>query len=252
MITQISEVIRGWLGWCPDRMMAPRSRALRADNPVVSIPSGERGYTMQDVIMDYGSAGLSIPLFTVILAGTIAGSFAIMKYRLFENWSSLGLLILILFILGVAVRMGHQDIKKAIIEFTPDAITVRRSLLRPVIIAKEAITSIDARKNIHHSRRWLSLMAIMIILVGVSPTILFSDNSQYVSWMISRVSYTVFMMYYLAVIVFFGLLFYHGYIRSRYSQVLLIRTKSKKIVGLYVDNPGKISDMLSGWRTGAV
>jgi len=247
-MSRVSEVIRGYLGWCPDRIVAPHSRTFQADNPVSSIPMGSRGYTMQDVTMDYGSTGMSIPLFTAILTGTIVGLFAIMKYGLFETWSQLGLLMLSIFILGVAVRMVHQDIKKVIIEFTPDAITVRWPLFRPVIILKDAITTIEVRKNIHHSHRWLSRGAIVIFFFGVIPTILFSGHSQYLSQVISRVSFTVFVVYYLAVSVFFGLLFYHGYIRSRYAQMLAISTNNKKIVGLYVDDPGKISEMLSKWR----
>ncbi|MCX6690838.1 MAG: hypothetical protein NTW33_01995 [Methanoregula sp.] len=248
----IAEVFRRHLGWCPDRMMAPRFRTHRADNPVSSIPLGKRGYTMQDVIMDYGSTGLSIPLFTIILAGTIAGLFAIMRYSLFERWSSLGILMLCIFILGVAVRMVHQDIKKAIIEFFPDTITIRRPLFRPVIIAKDTITTIEVRKNIHHSHRWLFRGAMVIFFVYVIPSILSSGHSQYVSRMISRVSLSVFMVYYLAVIVFFGLLFYHGYIRSRYTHVIALCTNNKKIVGLFVDDSGRMSELMSKWRVGAV
>lgn len=251
-MTRVSAVIRRWLGWCPDRMMAPRSITFQESNPVSSILSGNRGYTMQGVIMDYGSTGISIQLFTIILAGTIAGLFAIMSYGLFERWSSLGLLMLIIFIISVAVRMVHQDIKKATVEFAPDAIIIRRPLFRPVIIPKDTITTIEVRKNIHHSHRWLLLGAMMIFLAGVIPTILSSGQSQYISRLISRVSFTVFVVYYLAVIVFFGLVFYHGYLRSRYPNVLAVCTNNKKIVGLFVEDPGKMSDMLSKWRMGAV
>jgi len=69
---------------------------------------------------------------------------------------------------------------------------------------------------------------------------------------INQVSFSVLGVYYLAVIIFFGLLFYHQHIRSRYSHVLAIQTKTKKIVGLYIDDPGKMSDILSKWRSGAV
>ncbi|MCX6689824.1 MAG: hypothetical protein NTZ39_09100 [Methanoregula sp.] len=251
MTARISDVVRGWLGWCPNRMMAPRYKTPRADNPVSSIIPGDRGYTMQDVIMDYGSTGMSIPLFTIILVGTITGLFGIMRYGLFEHWSSLGILMLGIFILGVAVRMVHQDIKKATVEFTPDTITVRQPLFWQVIIAKDAITTIEVRKNVHHSHRWLFRGAMVIFFFGVIPSILFSGHSLFISRIISRVSFTVFVVYYLAVIVFFGLLFYHGYIRSRYSHVLAICTNTKKIVGLYVDDSGKMYDMVSAWRMGA-
>jgi hypothetical protein len=249
-MAHIMEGIRRYLGWCPDRTMAPRSITFQESNPVSSVFSRDRGYTMQDVIMDYGSTGISIQLFTLILAGTIAGLFAIMRYDFFESWSSLGLLILIIFIFSVAVRMVHQDIKKATVEFAPDAIIVRRPLFRPVIIAKDTITTIGVRNNIHHSHRWLFLGAMMIFLAGVVPKILFSGQSQYVSRLISQVSFTVFVAYYLVIMVFFGLMIYHGYIRSQYPDVLAICTNNKKIVGLYVNDPGKMSDMLSKWRVG--
>ena len=252
MITQISEIIHDWLSWCPDRMMAPRSITFQESNPVSPILLGNRVYTMQGVIMDYGSTGISLQLFTIILAGTIAGLFTIMNYSLFESWSSLGLLMLIIFIFSVAVRTVHQDIKKATVEFAQDAIIVRRPLFRPVIIAKDAITTIEVRKNIHHSHRWLFRGGIIFFLAGVIPTILSSGQSQYISRLISQVSFTVFVVYYLAVFVFFGLAFYHGYIRSRYPDVLAICTNNKKIVGLFVDDPGKMSDMLSKWRMGVV
>lgn len=251
-MSRVSEGIRERLGWCPERItMAPRSRTFMECNPALEFP-GDRGYAMQDVIMDYGSTGISIQLITVILAGTIAGLFAFMRYGLSENWSVPIFLVLILCVLGVALRMFHQDIKKATVEFTPGTIIVRRPLFRPVIIAKDAITTIEVRENIHHSHRWLFRGALVIFIAGIIPTILTSGQSQYISRLISHASFTVFAGYYLAVIVFFGFVFYHGYIRSRYPDVLAICTTDKKIIGLFVDDPRKMSEMLSAWRLGGV
>lgn len=249
---RLAETVRQHLGWCPNRMTASRSVTIPADNLVLSIPAGEWRFTMQDAIMDYGSTGMSIPLFTIILAYTITGLFAIMRYSLFESWSSLGILLLSIFILGAAVWMFFQDMKKATVEFTPDTLTIRRHLFKPVIISKDAITTVEIRKNVHHSRRWFFRGAMVIFLITIIPSILFSGQSQYISRLISRVSYTVFVVYYLAIIVFFVLLFYHAYIRSRYSQIVAIHTNSKKIVGLYGNDPGKMYEMLYKWRTRAV
>jgi len=245
MTFNVSDVIRSWLGWCPDKMMAPRSITFQESNPVSSVLFGDRGPAMQDVIVDYGSTGISIPLFTIILAGTITGLFAFMRYGLIENWSVPGLMVLILFILGIALRMLHQDIKKATVEFAKDAIIIRRPLFRPVIIAKDAITTIGVQKNINHSHRWLFRGAMMIFLAGVI-------QSHYISRLISQTSFTVFVVFYLAVTVFFGFVFYHGYIRSRCPDVLAICTNNKKIVGLFVDDPRTISAKLSTWRAGMV
>jgi hypothetical protein len=52
-----------------------------------------------------------------------------------------------------------------------------------------------------------------IFPVSVIPAILFRGHSLFISWIISRVSFTVFVGYYLAVTVFTGLLFGLGYIR---------------------------------------
>jgi hypothetical protein len=248
MTFNVAEVIRSWLGWCPDRMMAPRSLPFRESNPVSSVLFGDRGPAMQEVIVDYGSTGISIPLFTLILAGTITGLFAFMRYGLFESWSVPGLTLLILFILGIALRMLHQDIKKAMVEFTRDALVIRRPLFRPVIIAKDAITTIGVQKNINHSHRWLFRGAALIFLAGIIPAILSSGYFPYLSRVISRISFTLFVVYQLAVVLFFGLVFYHGYIRSRYPDVVTICTSNKKIVGLFVDDPGKMSDMLATWE----
>jgi len=247
----VSEVIRGWLGWCPDRMAVLRPGAFKADYPVSSIPLGGGGFTIKDVIMDYGSTGMSIPLFTIILVGTIMGLFAIMRYGLFERWSSLGILMLGIFILGVTVRMVHQDIKKATIECTPSALTIRQPLVRQLVLTKDAITTLEVRENVQHSHRWFFRIAMAIFFLGVIPSILFSEHSLFISRLVSGVSFTAFVVYYLAVIIFFGLLFYHGYIRSRYTRVLAIRTNDKKIIGLFVDDPVKMYDALSKWRTGA-
>ncbi len=252
MTTRVSEVIRGWLGWCPGRMTAPHSRIFPTDNLTTSTLSGDRGNTMQDVVMDYGSTGMSIPVFTLILGGTIAGLFAIMRYGLFETWSSLGIVMLSVFILMVTVRMVYQDINKATIEFSPDAITVRRPSFRPVIIAKDTITTIRVLENIHYSHRWLFRGAMVIFFAGIIPSILFSGNSLLGSRIISQISFNVFVLFYLTVAVFFGFLFYHGFIRSRYSRVLAISTHTKKIVGLYVDDPSRVSETLSKWQAGVV
>ncbi len=252
MTIRISEVIHQWLGWCPNRRMTPfRTETVGKEMNSTILPA-QGPIVYNEVIVDYGSTGLSIPLFTLLLAGTITGLFAIMRYGLFETWSSLGILVLSIFILGVAVRIAYQNLKKATIVFTPDAITIQRPLSRPVIITKDTLTTIGVGENIHHSRRWLFRAAMVIFFAGIIPSILFSGNSLFISRIISQVSLNVFVVYYLAVIVFFGLLVYHQHIRSRYSHVLAIRTNTKKIVGLYFDDPGRVSDMVSRWREGAV
>ena len=252
MTTRISEAIHQWLGWCPNRRMTPVRMEMAWHEVNSPVLQAQGTLVTNEVIVDYGSTGLSIRLFILILTGTTTGLFAIMRYGLFETWSSLGILMLSIFILGVAVRMAYQDIKKATIEFAPDAIAVLRPLFKPVIIAKDTITIIEVRENIHHSRRWLFRAAMVIFFVGIIPSILFSGNSLFISRIISRVSFNVFVVYYLAVIVFFGLLIYHQHIRSRYSHVLAIQTNTKKIVGLYFDDPSKMSDLLSRWRAVAV
>jgi len=249
---RVSDVIHDWLGWCPDSSTTPVRKKLSWSDTSLSTRQTDVVLVKNDVVMDYGSTGISIPLFTIILGGTIAGLFAIMRFGLFETWSSLGLILLSIFILGAAVQMVYQDIKKAIIEFTPDTITVRRHLLRPVIIAKDTITTFGVRKNVHYICRWLFRGAMVIFFVGVIPPVLFSGRSQYFSRIISRVSFTAFVVFYLIVAVFFGLLFYHEYIRSRFTHVLAISTNNKKVIGLYVDDPGKMSDMLSKWYARAV
>lgn len=248
----ITDVIRQHLGWCPGALPAPRFRMPVTGNPVSSLTSGRSGYTMQGVVLDYGTTGISIRLFTVILAGTITGLFAIMRSGLFGIWSSLGISAISILILGVAARMFYQDIRKATVRFTPGAITVRRLLFLPVIIPKDTITAIEVRKNFHHTHRWLFRGAMVIVLVSVIPFILSSGQSQYISGLISRISFTVFIGYQLAIVVFVGLMFYHEYIRSGYSHILAICTNNKKIIGLYVDDPEKNSVTLSKWRMGAV
>jgi hypothetical protein len=252
MTTPIFEAIHQWLGWCPNRRMTPVRMEMAWQEVNSPVFQAQGTLVTNEVIVDYGSTGLSIRLFILILAGTTTGLFAIMRYGLFETWSSLGILMMSIFILGVAVRMAYQDIKKATIEFTKDAIAVWRPLFRPLIIAKDTITTIEIRKNIHHSWRWLFRGAIILFIVGIIPSILFSGQSLFISRVISQVSFSVFVVYYLAVVVFFGLLFYHQHIRSRYSHVLAIHTKTKKIVGLYIDDPGKMSEILSKWQAGAV
>jgi len=252
MTFSISQVIRTRLGWCPDRTAAACPLPFLESNPVSPALPVEGGYAIQDVILDYGSTGISIKLFTLILAGTIAGLVAFMRYGLFESWSVPGLVVLILFVLGVGLRMLHQDIKKATVAFAPGAIVVRRPLSWPVIIPYETITALEVRKNIHHSHRWLFWGAMVIFLAGIIPLVLSGGYFHSLSRLISPLSFTLFMAYQLAVVVFFVLVFYHGYIRSRYPDVFAICTTDKKIVGLYVDDPGTVSERLIRWRRGAV
>ena len=252
MTARISEAIHQWLGWCPNQRMTPVRMEMAWPEMNSRFLPTQSANVIEEVIVDYGSTGLSIPFFTLILTTTIMGLFAIMRYGLFEKWSYSGILMLSIFILGVAVRMAYQDIKKATIEFTRDAITVWRPLFRPVIIAKDTIATIEVRENIHHSSRWLFRAAMMIFFAGVIPSVLFSGHSLFISRVIPQVSFSVFVMYYLTVIIFFGLLFFHQHVRSRYSHVLAIHTKTQKIVGLYVDDPGTMSDMLYKWRFGEV
>ncbi len=250
MKVHVVDVIRGWLGWCPASSSAPVRKKLAWSETSISTRQTGVVLVKNDVIIDYGSTGLSIRLFTLLLAGSTAGLFAIMRYGLLERWSSLGLILLSIFILGAAGQMVYQDIKKAIIEFTLDTIAIHRHLLRPVIIAKSTITTSGVQKNIHFTWRWLFRGAMAIFFVGVIPSVLFSGRSQYISRIISPVSFTTFVVFYLAVAVFFGLLFYHEYIRSRFTHVLAISTNNKKVIGLYINSPGEMSEMLAKWQAG--
>jgi hypothetical protein len=88
------------------------------------------------------------------------------------------------------------------------------------------------------------------VVIGNLSFVLFRQEFQYVSRIITRVSLPVFLMYSMSIIVFFGLMFYHEYIRSRNPRILAISTNNQKIVGLYVDDPEKMSEMISKWRMG--
>jgi len=251
MITRMVESIRYRLGWCPNRVTAPPVRTFRYDKPVSIVPPRNRMSTMQDVILDSGLTGIPLLFFAIILCGVTVGLYAL--FYGFEGISpAIGLLVLGIFLLGAAAGMILHDGRTATIECTRDALTIRRPFFSPVIIRNDDITINVIQKNNFYALRWLYLIAMLIVPVAVVAFVIFTLQSHTASLLIPLFSSPVFFVNYPMVLVFFGLLAYRGYIRSRYRHVLAIGTDRENRVTLYVDDPGIITGWLSENRAGAI
>lgn len=240
----ISEVIRGWLGWCPDQGIAPFRKDSchwpKMNSHTLPTPGA---YVNDEVIVDYGKTGISLPYFIgamIAIIGIIA--FLLLLVRL--AFLPLAGILFCGLILSVVIDMVYQDLKKASLEITQDTLIIRRSLHWPVVIRKETIATAEVRYNVPPVPLWLQKILILIVIPASSAGIIFGEYLQLVSGEITSSSFFVHLGFDISIILFFLAIYYHSRIRLYYPSVLVITTNTKKLAVIYGKNAEEIAKIL--------
>lgn len=240
---RVPEVIRGWLGLCPDRHAVRNRNLMHLGKIYSSIPTGDTFYVNNDLHAEYGKGRLSRGFYIglAIAASSSIGFFVFFAMTFsFRNAGALfsGLVVM------VAMVMFYRDRKKATLEITPEALIIHRPLHTRVVIRRDIITMAEIRQNpVPYPLRYQKAMWLFIMPV-LSASILILQYSDLISGEITFSRFSLDLVYFISLVLFFIVFYNHIRIRSGYAENILITTTTKEKAAIYTKNPGEIIRLL--------
>lgn len=239
----LTEVIRGWLGWCPDGSVAPvRKRHLPSDMCTSTRPMDDVLLVRNEIIVDYRSTGTSPLFFVGFVAGVTGIVFLLSLIRTAYTPLMSGILLCGLILLA-AIAIFYEN-RKASLECRDDSLVLHKILPWPVIIPKNTIATAEVRDNIPSVPRWLLTVLLVIVIPVTSTGVHYGEYLQFVSGEIIASSFFVHLGFDISIILFFLVIYYHSRIRSFYPKTLVITTTTKKRIVMYTENPDEITGAL--------
>ncbi|PKL61589.1 MAG: hypothetical protein CVV31_10305 [Methanomicrobiales archaeon HGW-Methanomicrobiales-2] len=224
---KFSEAIRKKLGWCPNAAMAGAGRRYAApDGKVGTVAEGGRE-VVEGALVDYGPIGTPGRLFLLLVAG------ACFIGCLFAMAPAGGLLLLAI-MLGYSALEFYGAVRRACIEITRDAVTIRRPLFPSIVIPKDAVVKAEVKENKPPISPWLLAVALAALLVSAAGSVYAGFENPTSMRFIFGV----------AAAIFFPVIIYRTCVRTRYPQALVITTAKKRVAVIYTDDPGRIARML--------
>jgi len=227
---KFAEAIRRWMGWCPNAAAAGTCRRRYA------APEGEVGLGMaaggspevvEGALVDYGPIGTPAIYLTLIVAG------ALLIGCLAMTPPAGGLLLLGILLAFSGVEL-YGVMRRARVEISSDAITIRRPVFRPIVIPKDAVVKAEVGENKLPVPSWFLAAALAALLVSAAGGI-------YLGWDNPTSMRFIFG---LGAAIFFPVILYRTYVRTHYPRTLTITTAEKKLATIYTDDPERIARML--------
>jgi hypothetical protein len=243
-LTRIAEIIHEWMGWCPDRCTIPVRKEIPWREVNSNTLTTECGYVNDELIVDYGATGISLPFFIGAVFAGVIGIVAVLTIILVVSPFRVAGILWCGLILSVAIVIFYRDMKKATLEITRDALIIRRSLHRPVVIQKDTIASVEVRHNVPTVPLWLQKVLVLLVIPASSVAIIYGEYLEMLSGEIESSSFFLRLGFHTSIVLFFLAIYYHSYIRSYYSTILVITTNTKKLAGIYGKNPEEIAKLL--------
>lgn len=243
MAVTLGEMIRQYLGWCPNQRMIPVRKETswpEMNSLVQPIPGA---YVNDKVIVDYGKTGISLPFFIGSVTGII-GLTVFLRLIAQTGFFPLAGILFCGLILAAVIDMVYQDLKKACLEITQDTLIIRRSLHRPVVIRKDAISTVEIRNNLPSFPLWLQKILVLLVIPALSAGVLYGEYLQLTTGEITPSSFFVHLGFTISIILFFLVIYCHSRVRSSYPSALVINTNTKIQVGIYGKNPEEIAKKL--------
>lgn len=242
MAQHLSEVIRGWLGWCPNQEMIPFRKKTFSQETNSFIPPKPGVYVNDDVIVNNGKTGISLTYFIGLLIAII-GSIALFILIIRSGSLPQARILFWVLALPVVIALVYRDLRKAHLEISSDTLIIRRSLHRPVLIPKDTISSVEIRPNEQaFSLRLQKILIVILSLLCAGMTWL-----RYLQVAAGEITVSSFFLNLgadIGVVLFFVAFYYHFHIRADYPEMLVISTNTQRRVTIYGKNPEKIAKML--------
>ncbi len=237
------DTLREYLGWCPGHRMAPVRKYTPWNETEFDPLPTEGTYVNEELIVDYGRTGISLPVFIGVVIGVIGALVISTLFLPFATFRVVSGILMCGLLLPVVIVILYRDLKRRTLEITRDTIVIRRALYRPVVIRKDEITTMEIRNTKPPVPVWLQA-GLSLFLIPVSTAYILShDYVQFVSGEISTSSFITTLGFYLCIVLLFLVSYYRSRIRSRYPRYLFITTGTRKVAAIYTGNPEEMAGM---------
>jgi len=225
MAMKFSETIQRWMGWCPNAAAAGTVRRYATLDNEIGTGTAKEGdrEVVEGALVDYGPIGTPAKLSVLTVAA------ALLIGCLFVT-SPAGNLLLLGIILAFSGVELYGVMRRARVEISSDMITIRRPLFRPIVIPKNAVEKAEVGENKLPVPSWLLAAALAGLLVSAAGSI-------YLGW---GNPISMQFIFGLGGAIFFPVIVYRTYVRTRYPRTLTITTP-KKIAAIYTDDPERIA-----------
>ena len=226
MSMRFSETIQRLMGWCPNAAAAGTIRRYTAlDGEIGTAADGSRE-VVEGALVDYGPIGTPAMYLILIVAGALLiGCLAVT--------APAGRFILLATLLTFSGVELYGVLRRARVEISSDTITIRRPLFRPIVIPKDVVVKAEVGENRLPVPFWLLATALAALLISAAAGI-------YLGWDNPTSMRFIFG---LGGAIFFPVIIYRTYVRTRYPRALTITTP-KKIAAIYTDDPERIARTL--------
>jgi hypothetical protein len=136
--------------------------------------------------------------------------------------------------LGYSALELYGAVRRACIEITRDAVTIRRPLFPSIVIPKDAVVKAEVKENKPPISPRLLAVALAVLLVS-------AVGSVYVGF---ENPTSMRFLFGVAAAVFFPVIFYRTYLRTRYPRALTITITEKRVAVIYTDDPERMARVL--------
>ncbi len=225
MSMRFSETIQRLMGWCPNAAATGTTRRYAVPGGEVETRAADGSReVVEGALVDYGPIGTPAIYLILIVAGALfIGCLAVT--------APAGRFILLAIMLAFSGVELYGVLRRARIEISSDTITIRRPLFRPIVIPKDAVVKAGVGENKLPVPSWLLATALAALLVSAAGSIYLGwDNPTSMRFILG-----------LGGAIFFPVIIYRTYVRTRYPQALTITTPKKRIAVIYTDDPERVA-----------
>ena len=239
--------IRSWIekrvGWCPNAGMQPNRRPVSIiGSPylpgVRSIPPfGGRG-----VVVDYHHISAKL-----LLAGLLAFAVFFILFVIcffIPDWRpAFYLLTALSFITYAAVNL-YFDMKRAVIEFLPNSIVLRRPLFRPLVFGKDSARVIEMKKTYLPVPRWVFALFYLLLVSAVFFSMTWWEVLRLTSGQAVGADFAFHLLIAIGFVVFLLELSYRSFARLHYPGFVKVTLKTNESFHFYTEHPENLAAML--------
>lgn len=239
--------IRSWIekrvGWCPNAGMQPNRRpASTIGSPHLpgtrNIPQfGGRG-----VVVDYHHISPKLLLTGLIAFAVFLILFVICFF--IPDWRPAFYLLTSLSLITYAAVNLYLDMKRAVIEFLPNSIVLRRPLFRPLVFEKDSVGVIDKKLTYLPVPRWVFALFYLLLVSAVFFSMTWWEVLRLTSGQAVGADFAFHLLIAIGFVVFLLELSYRSFARVHYPGFVKVTLKNGESFHFYTKHPDNLAAML--------
>ncbi len=239
--------LRSWIekraGWCPNSGMQQNRRPVS----IIGYPHlpGARNIPAaggQSMVVDYHHISPRI-----ILTGLLAFAvfFIIFVVCFFiPDWRPAFYVLMGLSFITYAVVNLYLDMKRAVLEFLPNSIVLRRPIFWPLVFGKDSVRVIEMKKTSLSVPRWVFALFYLLLVSTVFFSLTWDEVLRWTSGQAVGADFAFHLLIAIGIVVFLLELCYRSFARLHFPGFVKVTLKPGESLSFYTKHPDKLAAML--------